>query len=67
MIVGFYGRIYGDNAKIPLESFHLWEKRAGSELNRILSQDISKQSDENAKMCICEVAEFLYENAKSEG
>lgn len=67
MIVGFYGRTYGKDAKIPLESFHLWEKRAVASLNRILCGDISKSADENAKMCVCETAEFLYENAKSEG
>ena len=67
MIVGFYGRIYGENAKIPSKSFHLWEMRATRELNRILSGDISQLSDENAKMCICEVAEFLYENARKDG
>lgn len=67
MIVGFYSRTYSKDAKIPLESFYLWEKRAVAELNRITSGDILQSPDENSKMCICEVAEFLYENAKSEG
>ena len=67
MLVGFYSRTYKKDAKIPLESFYLWEKRAVAELNRILAADISEAPDENAKMCICEVAEFLYENAGSEG
>lgn len=67
MTVGFYGRTYGKDAKIPLESFRLWEKRAAMELNRIISGDILQSPDENAKMCLCEVAEFLYENAKSDG
>ncbi len=67
MIVGFYGRTYGKDAKIPLESFHLWEMRAVAALNRLLGGDISGASDDNAKMCICEAAELLYENAKSEG
>lgn len=67
MLEGFYGRTYSKDAKIPPESFHLWEKRAVSALNRIASEDVSKSSDENVKMCICEVAECLFENAKSEG
>ena len=67
MIVGFYGRVYGNNAKIPLESFNLWEKRAVSALNRFTACDITESPDENAKMCICEVAEFLYEKAKTSG
>lgn len=67
MLVGFYGRTYSGNAKIPLESFYLWEKRAAMELNRITKEDVLVSPSENAKMCICEVAEFLYENAKSDG
>lgn len=67
MLVGFYGRTYADDAKIPLESFPLWEKRAVAAINRITNKDILEISCENSKMCICEVAEFLYENAKSEG
>ncbi|MBR4721401.1 MAG: hypothetical protein IK057_06545 [Clostridia bacterium] len=67
MLVGFYGRTYANDAKIPLESFPLWEKRAVAEINRITNDDILKISDENSKMCICEVAELLYETAKSEG
>lgn len=67
MIVGFYGRTYGKDAKIPPESFYLWEKRAVAALNRIINEDISKYSGDNVRMCICETAEFLYENSKSEG
>lgn len=67
MIVGFYGRTYGKDAKIPLESFHLWQMRAVAEINRITTEDISDFSDENIKMCVCEVAEFLYENEKRDG
>ena len=67
MMVAFYGRTYGKDAKIPPESFNLWEKRAVAALNRITDKDISENLDENAKMCICEVAEFLYENSKSDG
>ena len=67
MIVGFYGRVYGECAKIPLESFYLWEKRAVAELNRFTARDITESPDDNAKMCICETAEFLYEKAKTSG
>lgn len=67
MLVGFYGRVYAYNAKIPLESFYLWEKRAAAALNRFTARDITESPDENAKMCICEAAEFLYEKAKTSG
>ena len=67
MIVGFYGRAYADCAKIPLESFYLWEKRAVAALNRFTARDIAQSPDENARMCICETAELLYERAKSSG
>lgn len=67
MTVGFYGRIYADDAKIPLESFYLWEKRAVAALNRFTARDITEVPDENVKMCICETAEFLYEKAKYSG
>jgi len=67
MIVGFYGRVYGNDAKIPLESFYLWEKRAVAELNRITARDIAESPDDDAKMCICETAEFLYEKAGRSG
>lgn len=67
MIVGFYGRVYAECAKIPLESFYLWEKRAVAALNRFTARDIAEIPDDNAKMCICEAAEFLYEKAKTSG
>lgn len=67
MTVGFYGRIYANDAKIPLESFYLWEKRAVAELNRITARDLTQDPDENVKMCICEVAEFLFETAERDG
>lgn len=64
MTAGFYGRTFGSDAKIPLEKFGLWEKRALAEINCILARKLPEDDDENAKMCICEVAEFLYENEK---
>ena len=67
MIVGFYGRAYAENAKIPLESFYLWEKRAVAAINRFTARDIAGETDENAKMCICEVSELLYERCKKSG
>lgn len=67
MIVGFYGRTFGGSAKIPLENFDLWEKRAISVINRILARDISLNLCENAKMCICEVAELLFDFSKRNG
>lgn len=67
MIVGFYSRTYAKDAKIPLESFNLWEKRAAMELNQFTVRDITESPDDNVKMCICEAAEFLYEKAKTSG
>lgn len=67
MLVGFYGRTYANDAKIPLESFNLWEKRAVAELNRFTARDITENPEDDVKMCICEVAEFLYEKAKTSG
>ena len=64
MLVGFYGRIYANDAKIPLESFYLWEKRAVAELNRISGCDITENPCDDVKMCICETAEFLYEKSQ---
>ena len=67
MLVGFYSRTYANDAKIPLESFNLWEKRAVMALNRLTARDITESPDDNIKMCICETAEFLYERAKTSG
>ena len=67
MIVEFYGRRYKNDAKIPLETFDLWEKRAVMQINSYTTRDISEEADDNIKMCICEVAEFLYESAKRSG
>ena len=67
MLVGFYSRIYAECAKIPLEAFYLWEKRAVAAINRFTARNIAECSDENAKMCICEVAELLYERAGRDG
>jgi len=67
MIVEFYGKRYRSDAKIPLEIFDLWEKRAVMQINQYTARDISKELDDDVKMCICEVAEFLYEASKRSG
>jgi len=67
MIVEFYGKMYKNDAKIPLETFDIWEKRAVKAINNYTARDISKELDDNIKMCICEVAEFLFEASKRSG
>ena len=66
-MVGFYGRTYKESAKIPIESFNIWAKKAIGTLNYFTCRDVSQMEDFNVKMCICEVAELLYEQSKRRG
>ena len=59
----FYQATYGAAAKIPLDEFPLWEIRARAELNGMTFgrfDCITEQTD-NVQMCVCELAEALYE------
>ena len=63
----FYNENYGGDTKIPAGSFPLWEKRATAQLMHITGGKIEGISDSRVKMCVCEMAEFLYENSKTGG
>lgn len=58
----FYNESFGGDCKIPAEKFPLWEKRADAVLGKITGgKSNTAKYDERVKMCICEIAEFLYE------
>ena len=64
----FYIESFGGNCKIPADEFPVWERRASAELGRITSGTSNSCKDEKCvKMCICEIAECLYEQSKKCG
>lgn len=63
----FYKENYGGDTKIPVASFSLWEKRAEAQLFNITAGKTEGKDDECIKMCICEMAELLYEHSKTQG
>ena len=60
-VLDFYSENYGGDTKIPAAAFSLWEKRAIAELSDLTSGRISEFDDDNIKMCICEMAELIYD------
>ena len=63
MIEEFYSRVFGDNAKITAEAFPLWIKRAEAELSGITLGKSENSDDYKVKLCLCEMAECLFENS----
>lgn len=63
----FYNENYGGDTKIPAASFPLWERRATGYLMQITGGKIEGKEDASIKLCICEMAEFLYECSKIGG
>lgn len=63
----FYNENYGGDSKIPAASFPLWERRAEADLMHITGGKIEGKDDTRIKLCICEMAEFLYECSKIGG
>lgn len=64
----FYTESYGGNCKIPAELFPLWERCAENHLSRMTGGKSCKNADdERVKMCICEIAEFLYNQSRRDG
>ncbi len=59
--LAFYNENYGGDSKIPASLFPLFERRAENELMYITGGKIKGKDDECIKICICEMAEFLYE------
>ena len=59
--LAFYNENYGGDSKIPASLFPLFERRAENELIYLTGGKIKGKSDENIKICICEMAEFLYD------
>ena len=59
--LAFYNENYGGDTKIPASLFPLFERRAENELIYITGGKIKGKDDECIKICICEMAEFLYE------
>lgn len=64
----FYKENFGGNCKIPTDEFPLWERRAEMYLSKTTGGKSETQGkNERVKMCICEIAECLYENEKNQG
>ena len=61
-----YKEVFGDS-KIPEEAFDLWALRSALEINRYITVPVESLDDDMAKLCICEVAELLYEYSGREG
>lgn len=58
--LAFYNENYGGENKIPASLFPLFERRAENELMFLTDGRIKGKEDECIKICICEMAEFLY-------
>ncbi len=65
--LAFYNENYGGDSKIPASLFPLFERRAENELIFITGGKIKGKDDECIKICICEMAEFLYECLEKSG
>lgn len=65
--LAFYNENYGGDTKIPASLFPLFERRAENELIYITGGKIKGKDDECIKICICEMAEFLYECLEKSG
>lgn len=61
----FYNESFGGDCKIPASAFPLWERRAEAALAKITAgKSNAAKDDERVKMCICEIAECLYEESQ---
>lgn len=65
--LAFYNENFGGDSKIPASLFPLFERRAENELMFITDGKIKEKDDECIKICICEMAEFLYKCLESGG
>lgn len=65
--LAFYNENYSGDSKIPASLFPLFERRAENELMYITGGKIKGKDDECIKVCICEMAEFLYSCLESRG
>ncbi len=65
--LAFYNENYGGDSKIPASLFPLFERRAENELMYITGGKIKGKDDEHIKICICEMAEFLYQCLEKSG
>lgn len=63
----FYNEHFGGDTKIPAEAFPLWERRAEAELLLLTSGRKPLAEEEKAKMCVCEIAEYLFDVASRRG
>ena len=63
----FLNENYGGDSKIPASLFPLFERRAENELMFITDGKIKGKEDECIKVCICEMAEFLYKCLEKSG
>ncbi len=60
----FYDENYGNSARIPGEELMLWLKRAAAELSRLTLGRAEKIRDDKVAICICELAEYMYDSEK---
>lgn len=63
----FYNEHFGGDTKIPAEAFPLWERKAEAELLQLTGGRISLTEEERAKICVCEIAEYLFDVASRRG
>ena len=63
----FYNENYGGEGKIPASLFPLWARRAEAELDYITNRKIIEKDDDTIRMCVCEMAEFLYNECQKDG
>ena len=65
--LAYYNENYSGDSKIPASLFPLFERRAENELMFITDGKIKGKEDENIKICICDMAEFLYKCLERNG
>lgn len=66
-VMDFYNENYGGDTKIPASAFSLWERRAKAELLDITAGRIADKDEDAIKMCICEMAELMYDYCHTRG
>ena len=65
----FYFNVYNNGfaGVIPVESFGLYIAKAWREVESMLTSEYTEEQSEKICLCVCEVAEEIYENAEKQG
>lgn len=62
-----YQALFGDLAIIPESGFDLWVKKSIAEIDRFINVPVSEIETDNARLCILEVTECIYQSSQNSG